>query len=70
MKLLIREGSAAGNLGVLAPLIDDHPDFCMFCSDDKHPNDLVEGHINGMAEEGYSMCIDTLRFSGAPASIP
>ena len=46
MKILIREGSAARNFNELWPLLKDHPDACMLCSDDKHPDDLLEGHIN------------------------
>lgn len=46
MKVLIREGSAARNFDELIPLIKDFPDEIMFCSDDKHPDDLVKGHIN------------------------
>lgn len=46
MHILIREGSAARNFNALHPLISSHPDKVMFCSDDKHPDDLVAGHIN------------------------
>jgi len=46
MKILIREGSAAKNYEALHPLIDQYPDKIMLCSDDKHPDDLIEGHIN------------------------
>ncbi len=46
MNILIREGSAAKNFETLYPLIDEYPDQVMLCSDDKHPNDLVHGHIN------------------------
>jgi adenine deaminase len=46
MKIIIREGSAARNFEALAPLVDSHPDMVMFCSDDKHPDSLAEGHIN------------------------
>jgi len=46
MKIQIREGSAAKNYEALHPLIDEHYQNMMFCSDDKHPNDLVKGHIN------------------------
>ena len=45
-KILIREGSAAKNFEELWPLLLDHAESCMLCSDDKHPDDLVEGHIN------------------------
>jgi adenine deaminase len=46
MKILIREGSAARNYAALEPLLFTHPDRCMFCSDDLHPDSLIEGHIN------------------------
>ncbi|MEJ8756302.1 adenine deaminase [Pontibacter sp. H259] len=46
MKILIREGSAAKNFEALIPLLPEHYNNIMFCSDDKHPDNLVEGHIN------------------------
>lgn len=46
MKIIIREGSAAKNFEALHPLIQSHPEMVMFCSDDKHPHELVKGHIN------------------------
>ena len=46
MKVLIREGSAAKNYETLSDLLETHPDDIMLCSDDKHPDDLMEGHID------------------------
>ena len=46
MKILIREGSAAKNFDALIGLLNDYPNDIMFCSDDKHPDSLVAGHIN------------------------
>ena len=46
MKILIREGSAARNFEALIPLMATHPDKLMFCSDDKHPDELEDGHID------------------------
>ncbi len=46
MKIQIREGSAAKNFDRLLPLMKNHCDSLMFCSDDKHPDDLIHGHIN------------------------
>jgi adenine deaminase len=46
MNILIREGSAAKNFETLFPLIDEYPERVMLCSDDKHPDDLADGHIN------------------------
>jgi adenine deaminase len=46
MKVQIREGSAARNFDALSGLIDSYYENLMFCSDDKHPDDLQLGHIN------------------------
>jgi adenine deaminase len=46
MQILIREGSAARNFDALASLIDTHPDRVMLCSDDKHPDQLLLGHVD------------------------
>jgi adenine deaminase len=46
MKIIIREGSAACNFDALIPLMEKHADRIMFGSDDKHPDNLLEGHIN------------------------
>lgn len=58
-KILIREGSAAKNYSALAPLISNYADNLMFCSDDKHPDELVNGHINTLVRraiaDGYDM---------------
>jgi adenine deaminase len=48
MKVLIREGSAAKNFDALIPLLHEYPDRMMFCSDDKHPDSLLLGHINSL----------------------
>lgn len=66
MKILIREGSAAKNYDALHSLIASHSDQLMFCSDDKHPDDLLEGHINLLVkrslELGYDL-FDVLRIA-------
>ncbi|EAZ79512.1 adenine deaminase [Algoriphagus machipongonensis] len=49
MKIAIREGSAAKNFEALIDLIDEFPDQIMFCSDDKHPDNLAISHINELA---------------------
>ena len=46
MEILIREGSAARNFEALVDLLHDHSDYIMLCSDDKHPDSLLLGHIN------------------------
>ncbi len=60
MKILIREGSAAKNFDELISLLDEYPNKIMFCSDDKHPNDLVEGHINTLAKRAVSKGCDVM----------
>lgn len=59
MYVIIREGSAARNYEALAPLLKSHPGKVMFCSDDKHPDELVLGHINLLVKravsEGYDV---------------
>ena len=58
MKILIREGSAAKNFEALYELIDDHPNSIMLCSDDKHPDSLLEGHINVLCARAIAKGID------------
>jgi adenine deaminase len=64
MKILIREGSAARNFEALIPLLATHPDKLMFCSDDKHPNELVKGHVDELVRraiaKGYNV-MDVLK---------
>jgi adenine deaminase len=54
MKILVREGSAARNFDALASLIDSHPDRVMLCSDDKHPDQLLLGHIDGLVRRALA----------------
>ena len=58
MKIIIREGSAAKNYEALHTIIKDHSDSVMFCSDDKHPNDLVEGQIDKIVARSVSLGYD------------
>ena len=55
MKILIREGSAAKNFEALIPLMATHPEKLMFCSDDKHPNELVEGHVDVLVRRAIAL---------------
>jgi len=55
MKILIREGSAAKNFDALHPLIDEYHKDMMFCSDDRHPNDLLRGHINDLVVRAIAL---------------
>jgi adenine deaminase len=61
MKVLIREGSAARNFDDLIGLLHDHADMIMFCSDDKHPDDLVRGHINLLARRAVALGHDPMK---------
>lgn len=61
MKIIIREGSAARNFDALAGLLHDHADMMMFCSDDKHPDSLVEGHISQLCARAVAMEIDIFK---------
>lgn len=58
MKILIREGSAAKNFEALIDLLNDWPGMMMFCSDDKHPDSLVENHINQLCARAVEKGID------------
>lgn len=55
MHVLIREGSAAKNFDALIPLLAEFPRQIMFCSDDKHPDSLVEGHINALVKRALAL---------------
>lgn len=61
MKILIREGSAAKNFEALINLMHEHHDNMMFCSDDKHPDSLVEGHINQLCARAVAKGIDVYK---------
>jgi adenine deaminase len=61
MKILIREGSAARHFDALIPLLNDYPDQMMFCSDDKHPDSLVAGHINQLCARAVARGIDLFK---------
>jgi adenine deaminase len=61
MKIIIREGSAAKNFDALIELLDDYADEIMFCSDDKHPDSLVEGHINELCRRAVDKGIDIFK---------
>jgi adenine deaminase len=61
MKILIREGSAAKNFEALIGLLPEHFERMMFCSDDKHPDDLILGHINQLCARAVSKGIDVFK---------
>ena len=60
--IMIREGTAARNLEALMPLLTGkYADRCMFCTDDKHPNDLLEkGHIDYIVKKAISLGADSI----------
>jgi adenine deaminase len=61
MKVIIREGSAAKNFEALIPLLPKHFEQMMFCSDDKHPDDLILGHINQLCARAVAKGIDVFK---------
>jgi len=58
MKVIIREGSAAKNFDALISLLSHYPKQMMFCSDDKHPDDLLVGHINELVKRSLALGFD------------
>ncbi len=70
MKILIREGSAARNFDALAGLLSDHWENMMFCSDDKHPDSLVSGHINQLCARAVAKEIDIFKILTAACINP
>lgn len=80
MKIIIREGSAAKNFDALHPLLKSHPEKVMFCSDDKHPDELVLHHINGVVKRAiaqgyniydvlYAACIHPVKHYKVPVGL-
>ena len=61
MKILIREGSAAKNFEALIDLLNQYENEMMFCSDDKHPDSLVKGHINELCQRAVEKGIDVFK---------
>jgi adenine deaminase len=61
VKVLIREGSAAKNFNDLISLANEYSAQMMFCSDDKHPDDLVEGHINLLVKRAVEIGVDVFK---------
>lgn len=61
MKVIVREGSAAKNFEALIDLLPEYYENMMFCSDDKHPDDLLVGHINQLCERAVAKGIDVFK---------
>ncbi|MGD9633090.1 MAG: adenine deaminase [Pirellulales bacterium] len=57
-KISIREGSAARNFDALYTLLGEFPGEVMLCSDDKHPDQLLLGHINELVRRAVERGID------------
>ena len=61
MKILVREGSAAKNFEALISLLPQYYENMMFCSDDKHPDDLILGHINDLCSRAIKKGMDLFK---------
>ena len=61
MRVIIREGSAAKNFEALIPLAEKHWKKMMFCSDDKHPDELIKGHIDQLVKRAIDYGIDPFK---------
>ncbi|WKZ67997.1 MAG: adenine deaminase [Flavobacteriales bacterium] len=61
MRVQVREGSAAKNFEALIDLLHDWSDRMMLCSDDKHPDSLVEGHVNDLCARAVARGIDVFK---------
>ncbi len=61
MKILIREGSAAKNFEALIGLMHEHYEMMMFCSDDKHPDSLADGHINQLCQRAVAKGVNVFK---------
>lgn len=70
MLIVIREGSAAKNYNALIDLFGEYPDKIMFCSDDKHPDDLIRSHINEIVRRTLDLGYDLYDTLHACAVLP
>ena len=70
MKIIIREGSAAKNFEALIDLLPAHFENMMFCSDDKHPDDLILDHINKLCARAVAKNIDVFKILQAACVNP
>jgi len=70
MKVIIREGSAAKNFEALIDLLPENYENMMFCSDDKHPDDLIVGHINLLCARAAAKGIDVFKILQAACVNP
>ena len=70
MTIQIRKGSAANNFEALIPLIEEAPEKIMFCSDDMHPHELINGHINSLVKKSISLGYNILDIIKAATLTP
>ena len=70
MKIQIREGSAAKNFNTLINIIKEHPENVMFCTDDAHPHELINGHINILVKKAIDLGYNILDVIKAATLIP
>ncbi len=70
MYILVREGSAAKNFDALIGLLKTHPGRIMFCSDDKHPDELVKGHIDELVVRALKAGCDLFDILYAACVLP
>lgn len=70
MKIQIREGSAAKNFNTLIDIIKEHPENVMFCSDDAHPHELINGHINVLVKKAIDLGYNILDVIKSATLIP
>lgn len=70
MKIQIREGSAAKNFNTLINIIKEHPENVMFCTDDAHPHELINGHINILVKKAIDLGYNILDVIKSATLIP
>lgn len=70
MMIQIRKGSAADIFEEFLPLLNKHHDSCMFCSDDKHPDDLIRGYLNDMVRDAVAHGVDVIKVLRAASLNP
>ncbi len=63
MHIMLREGSAARNVIDLLPALNDTSiNRCMFCTDDRHPEDiLIDGHIDNNIRIAIRQGVDPVK---------
>jgi adenine deaminase len=70
MLIQIREGSAARNYAALAPLLRSHPQRCMFCCDDLHPDLLVRHHLDSHVRRALALGVNRFDALACASRVP